>query len=263
MLSDDLKKFGLDENETKLYLTLLELGPSTVTEVTKKAAITRTLGYVILEKLGIFGLVTRASGAGKKMKYAAEHPRNFIQYVKNKKSQWERNLSQAENLLPDLMALYKVRQKPVLRYQQGVEGVMPMYEEALEAKGDVLSILDVESWQDPAFWDWAKKYNRERNRQKVRERILLLDSPAGREWIKNYRGSRTYTVYRWVQPEDVTFTAGFGGELHIYNNRVMFSLLKKPDIMGVTIESPILSTILKSMFELAWKSARPVQFRKR
>ena len=97
----------------------------------------------------------------------------------------------------------------------------------------------------------------------MRERILLLDSPAGREWIKNYRGSRTYTVYRWVQPEDVTFTAGFGGELHIYNNRVMFSLLKKPDIMGVTIESPILSTILKSMFELAWKSARPVQFRKR
>lgn len=260
-MEPDIQQLGLDETEAKVYLALLQLGPSTVTEITKKAGITRTLGYHVLEKLGVQGLVNRV-GEGKKLQYVVEHPRMLVQHVKNIRGSWERRLEHAEDILPDLLSLYKMSEKPVFRYQQGVTALKRMYEEALEAKSDIESILDVESWQTPEFWDWAKAYNRERNKRKVRERILLLDTPAAREWIKNYRGSRTHTVYRWVRGEQILPLKDFGGELHLYDNNLMFSLLKNPHIMGVTVESSILVRIVKTLFELAWQHAEPVYKKK-
>ena len=59
-----IKDLGLEENEAKVYQALLELGPSTVSQITKKAGITRTFGYQILQKLSIHGFVNRVSGEG-------------------------------------------------------------------------------------------------------------------------------------------------------------------------------------------------------
>lgn len=257
-----LKQFGLDESEAKVYVALLELGPSTVTDITNKAGVTRTHGYIILEKLGLYGLVTRTKDGGKKMKYLAEHPRSLVQYVKNNKNNWERRIEKAEALLPDLVALYKVHDKPVVRYQEGVRGVESMFEEALESTSEILAVTDVESWQDPAFWEWAKAYNRERNRRKVSERILLLDTPQGRAWIQNYRPTR-FTTYRWIAREQAKGLLEFGGELNIYGSRVLIGLPKKAQRFSAVIESNVLANILRSMFEIVWGVATPASLAKR
>ncbi len=259
-MQEVLKQFGFDEDESKIYLALLELGPSTVTEVTKKAGITRTLGYVVLEKLGLQGLVTRTKDGSKKMKYVAEHPRNFVQYVKNKKNSWERRIGKAESLLPDLLAVYKEKDKPVIRYQEGIKGITSLFEESLQSKTEILSVTDVESWQDPEFWQWAKSYNRERNKHKVKERILLLDTPEGRAWIKNYRPS-PYTIYRWVTREQAKGLLEFGGELNIYENKVVIALPKKSQRMIALIENNVLSNILRSMFNIVWEVASSVKYK--
>jgi len=255
-----LKEFGFNEDEAKIYVALLELGPSTVSEITKKAKITRTLGYVVLEKLGMWGLVSLARDNSKKMKYVAEHPRNFVQYIKNKKSAWEKRAEKAEGLLPELLSLYKVQDKPAIRYQEGVKGITALFEESLQSKTEILSVTDVESWQDPQFWDWAKNYNRQRNKLKIKERILLLDTPQGRAWIKNYRSS-PYTIYRWVTREQAKGLLEFGGELNIYENKVVVALPKKQQRMIALIESQVLANILKSMFEIVWSVARPVDYK--
>jgi sugar-specific transcriptional regulator TrmB len=262
MLTPELvRQLGLDENEAKIYLALLELGPASVTEITKAAGITRTLGYVVLEKLGIDGLVTRATGRGKKIRYSAEHPRAVIQFVKNKKNAWERRIEKAEGLLPDLLSLYKVDNKPIIRYQEGTEGLKTLFEESLESTTEILAVTDVESWQDKDLWDWAKGYNRQRNHRKVKERILLLDTPQGRAWVKNYRPS-PYTVYRWVTREQAKGLLEFGGELNVYENKVVIALPKKPHRLIAVVEGPVLANILRSMFEIVWGVARPVSSKK-
>jgi len=43
-MEDIINKLGLEKSEAAIYTALLELGPSTVTEITKKAGITRTRG---------------------------------------------------------------------------------------------------------------------------------------------------------------------------------------------------------------------------
>lgn len=247
-----IKNLGLSESEASIYQSLLELGPATVSEVTKKAGITRTLGYNILEKLSILGLCDRASSEGNKIKYVAKHPRQLIQYLKNNKNLWSKREKQAEKILPRLVSLYKFAEKPIVKYQERVEGLKAIYEETLNSKEEILSILDIEGWDVPEFRQWGKDYNWKRSQLKIKERVLMLDTKQGREWMKNYKGSFKYTNYRWITPEKLPGIKEFGGEINIYENKVVMALLKKPNLMGVMIESKALSNILKGLFKLAW-----------
>ena len=247
-----LTKSGLDETETKVYLALLQLGPSTVSEITKKAAITRTLGYHILQKLGVYGLVDESASAGARRVFTAEHPQRLLQFVKNKKNAWERKLKDMEDGLPELISMFKVAEKPTIRYQQGIEGVKRIFDETLESKTEILSILDAEGWAQTEFKSWGENYNRERGKRKIHEKFLLLDTPAGREWIKNYKGSFKYTEYRWIKREQLPGIEEFGGEINIYENKVVMAL-HKPTEMGVVIESRSLANLLKGLHALAWQ----------
>lgn len=252
-IEEIIVKAGLDETESKVYLALLQLGPSTVSEITKKAAITRTLGYHVLQKLGVYGLVDESASAGERRVFTAEHPQRLLQFVKNKKNAWERKLKDLEDGLPEIISLFKVAEKPTIRYQQGVAGVKSIFDETLNSKTEILSILDAEGWNTPEFKSWGENYNRERGKRKIHEKILLLDTPAGREWMKHYKGSFKYTEYKWIKREQLPGIEDFGGEINIYENRVVMAL-HKPVEMGVMIESKALANLLSGLHKLAWNS---------
>ncbi|MDP2951052.1 MAG: helix-turn-helix domain-containing protein, partial [bacterium] len=76
-----LTTVGLSDKQAVVYLALLELGPSTVSEVARKAGINRTTGYDILEMLVSFGLVSPL-GKGKVQKYVTENPEKIIGFAK-------------------------------------------------------------------------------------------------------------------------------------------------------------------------------------
>ncbi len=251
-------QLGLDATEAKVYNALLELGPSTVTEITKKARITRTLGYHVLEKLEWYGIVGRAGGEGKKMKYAITHPQSLLQFVRNKKESWEARERQAEHVLPQLVSLFHDAEKPIINYQHGVEGVMSAHEDLFEAKTEVLTISDVSVWRDSEFWDWAKDMQRKRQRRKVKERMLFLDSPPDREFIRQYMEHMPETQCRLIKPEKLKGLADLGGEIHVYDKKVLLAVVKKPNRMGMVIESSVFANIIRALFDLAWESAEPM-----
>ena len=119
-----------------------------------------------------------------------------------------------------------------------------------------MSILDIEGWNALELRPWGKKYNQERSRRKIHERILMLDTPACREWMKYYKGSFKYTHYRWIKSEQLPGIKEFGGEINIYEDKVVIALLKKPNLMGVMIKGQALANILKGLFELAWTQGK-------
>lgn len=260
MIANDLVKIGLDPTESKLYLALLELGPSKVSEITKKAGITRTLGYHVLQKLGWYGLVDQVPG--KRAVFAAQHPRRIVQYAEQKRNSWDKRIEAAEELLPDLVSLYRTAEKPSVRYQDGAEGIKAIFNETLESKTEILSIVDMEGWDKPAFRQWGKSYNRERSKRKIKERLLVLDIPVAREWMKSYQGSFKYTEIRWIKPEQLKGIEDFGGEMNIYENKMIMGV-HKPNAIGIAIESTALASILKALFEMAWDKAEPVKPRRR
>lgn len=258
-MDKNLEQLGLDKTESKIYLALLELGPSTVSEITKKASVTRTLGYHVLQKLGWYGLVDRVSGRGSKIIFSATHPRQLVQHLQNKKNTWEKKLKEAEKLLPELISLYKIAEKPTIRFQEGLVGIKNTYSETLESKTEIFSILDIEGWDIPELRQFGKDYNRERSRRRIKERFLILDTPQAREWMKFYKGSLKYTDYRWIRSDQLPGIAEFGGEINIYEDKVAMMLLKKPNRMGIMAQSSALANILKGLFELAWQAGTPAR----
>lgn len=256
-----LKNLGLEESESLVYEALLELGPATVSEVTSKAGITRTLGYHVLNKLALLGLVDRASGSGSKIKYSANHPRSLLQYVKNKKGQWDKREKEVEQLLPELISLYKIAEKPIVRYAPGTEGVKNACSEAMESTTEILSVEDIDLWDTSELSNFGKLWDKERSRLKIPERQLILDTPKARDWMKGYQGSYSITNYRWIKKEQLPGITQLSGNLNIFNNKVVITLLKKPNQMGIVIESVALVSVMRTLFELAWQMAVPAKRR--
>ena len=71
--SELLKYVGLDESESKVYLALLDLGPSNISAIAKKAKIHRPVLYKLLPTLEGRGIVSQVVKK-KRHLYAAESP---------------------------------------------------------------------------------------------------------------------------------------------------------------------------------------------
>lgn len=248
-----IKNLGLDENEARIYLALLELGPSLVTEISKKAGINRTTSYDVLERLCINGLATRSSGQGARKKYSVLSPHHLITFLDNNQKKLSRRKDKAKKILPRLEMLYKLTDKPTVKFFEGLEGIKSIHLESLQSKEEILTCMDIDEWDVPDLITWVKEYNKERARKKVYERILFLPTPVTKKYMAHYPATLKYTQYRWL-PKDYNFPI-FGGEINIFENKVMIAILKRPHRMGILITSEVLANILKAMFKMAWEAA--------
>lgn len=257
------EKLGLENTEAKIYLALLELGPATVSEITAKAGVTRTLGYHALQKLAWNNLVELSTAKAKVITYTAKHPRNVVRYLENKERQWKKRNEEATRLLPEMVSLYRMVEKPVINYREGVSGLMECWEEALSSKTEILSILDLEPFSQEKFRAYGKWWDKERSRRKIKERELILDTPSARDWMKYFRGSFKHTNCRYIDPAKLPGILEFGSSINIFENKTVLSLMKKPNFMGVIIESAALTNTLRALFELVWQAGVPAKRRKK
>jgi len=72
-IRETLKQIGLGHNESKVYLTLVKLGPSLAGKLAKEANIDRSACYDSLKALIKKGLVNYAIEANRR-KFAASNP---------------------------------------------------------------------------------------------------------------------------------------------------------------------------------------------
>ena len=260
-MMDLVKNLGLDENEAKIYLALVELGSANVTAVSKKADINRTTGYDVLERLAIKGLVGYSSTKGTKIKYRAEHPSTLVNYLERQQKTYQNKLNKLKRQLPELEFLFKAEKKPQIKFFEGIQGVKQIYSETLKSKEEILSVGDCEEWSSPDIAGWAREYNRKRAKLKIKERVLIPDAKKTVEWFKNYPTTTQYTKYR-ILPKDKVKNI-FNGEVNIYEDKVMIAILKKPHRLGVLITSKEFATILKAVFEMAWMAAGEYKSKKK
>src|SRR3989338_3406537 len=125
-----LKTIGLSEKEAQVYLGLLELGRGTVSSVTRRVGINRTSGYHLLDGLVSKGLIS-VSGKEPKQEYIAESPEKITDLLKKQLEKDEARLKSAEELVPQLKSLHNVTDRPRVRFYEGKEGLMQVYEDTL------------------------------------------------------------------------------------------------------------------------------------
>ena len=171
-----LEGIGFTRGEIKVYTALLELGPSTTGQIIKRAKVSRSKVYEMLDKLLAKGLVSFV--VKEKIKYfEAAHPNMILQYVKKKQKQ----LAEKERALKDILPQLEKRQKlPKFRQTatvyEGLKGIKTVYNEIITSlrKGDEYYAIAVEPtiYLQTKFAVFIKNYHLRRAEKGIKVKLI-------------------------------------------------------------------------------------------
>ena len=240
-LTFTLEKAGLNKRETALYLALLQMGPSSILSIARKADMKRPTAYLVIDDLVKKGLVAEVPKE-KKKKYIALSPERLADSLRERA-----NILQGA--LPELLAFYRGQSsKPSVQLFESKEGMLNVYREITHDK----NIKEILAYVDPA--SVPKEFNENWDlfielfsKRAVRGRELVTENSKDHFYIK--------AVNRLTNHETRYAPTGmkFFSDTVIYGNKVAIFSFKKGFALIIESEDAVQS--LKSLFELAWQNS--------
>ncbi|HEX9804079.1 MAG TPA: helix-turn-helix domain-containing protein, partial [Candidatus Dojkabacteria bacterium] len=128
-IEEFLASFGLTENETILYLTLLKSGPSSIMDLSRETGIKRSTAHNNVEDLIKKGLAIQTVHKERR-RVMAEDPEKLHMLMEQKKwelSSLEKNLPGVVNLINADFPQKKESQELEIKYYEGLSGVRSIY----------------------------------------------------------------------------------------------------------------------------------------
>ncbi len=130
-----LKKFGLNDKEISVYLSLIELGPSPVRLISAKSGVNRGTTYDILKSLISNGLVSYYNKQSHQF-FSAESPEKLLSALEDKEQNIKVLKKEIEQSLAELKeAFEKHGGKPAVKLFEGIKGLKSILEDVLETVG--------------------------------------------------------------------------------------------------------------------------------
>ena len=241
-----LKNSGFLDKEIAIYLTILEIGKGTVAEISRKAGINRSTGYVILDSLAGKNLVS-ISGKEPKQEYVALSPSNLVEYLNNQADNQKKLAQSAKEVLPELISLHNVGDRPRVHFYEGYAGLEHVNEDSLTSKGDIYSTTTYEEMHE-TLPKYFSTYYKRRAKKKIFIHTFVAETPLARKRKSNdiaeYRDTSLIPQDKFPVPTDI----------EIYNDKVMIASWKEK--LGIIIESHEIATTLRSVFKLALTEAK-------
>jgi sugar-specific transcriptional regulator TrmB len=248
-----LQDFGLSQKEAKVFLTMQEIGTNAVSVIAKKADLTRTTVYAVLESLHRKGLASFYEKSKVRF-YTAERPET-IQYMleeKNKKITDQRERFQ--DLLPHFLNVSKRGEvMPRVRYFEGIEGIKEIYDDTLKDGVDKLAYSSVPDIQNDDLKNYIQSYVQKRADKGMKVRAIFPDTPKSQGFCKH--DTKLLRESRLVPADKFPFRS----EINIYGKKMAIMSLQSTFLHGVIIESEAIVETERSIFELAWLGAREFQ----
>src|SRR3989338_10733692 len=129
-----LERIGLTKNDRKVYLTLVEIGTVTVSNLVKKTGLHRSYVYDILDKLIKQGLISFNIKNNKRY-FNAESPNRILQILKSKEQEIKESETEISKILPELAKRQEIAiEKQEARIFLGKEGIKSILEDILNTK---------------------------------------------------------------------------------------------------------------------------------
>lgn len=240
-----LSDIGLLPSEVSVYLSALELGPSSIQNIAKKAGISRTATYEAVEMLQNRGLIS-SSSSGKHSLFSAEDPERIVSYMQSEQQRFQALMTDVGRSV-ESMRLISGGIRPTVRVFEGEEALRAYYDHVAQVKprdfseitnvDDVYQFLDANTIQaNRNTYDWSsvKSY-----------RILYRGEP------RNPR--------KGVEPRKLADKWGeFHGNISIYDNYVtLMTFVGK--LVVVIVESSTMKSTMQMLFEIAWDASKTSQ----
>lgn len=234
----ELKEFGFNDVEAKIYVTLLKNGKSTVSDIAKNSGLKRPTIYQYIDGLAARSLI-RKTFKGKRLLYYPEDPKKFLTLADNLKKK-------AEKVFPELQGLFmKSSVRPVIRFYEGKESIRSIYREVTSTPKVVWSLFSAERY----FQTFTEKDGNEfldtifKNGGELRD--MVLRTPSGIEYVKKGWGGKVATSK--LLPADFDFSV----DMLVVGDKLIF--ISFEDMIAVIIENKEIADQQMQFLRFIWK----------
>lgn len=247
----ELMDLGLSEKEAAVYLSSIQLGPSPVQKISRKAKVNRATTYVIIDSLTEMGLMSKYE-EGKKTFFVAERPKRLIGYFKEKERNLREKLEKINQIVPELDSLYNdFSDKPKVKYYEGVEGLKAVYNDFSEGQkeGDLIyTFLPLDEFEKSVLNKKLSNARRKRVNKRVSMKVIYT-SKKGRSLDYENEGKGNLIETSFVEYENYPFEGG----MNVYRDKI-FMIDYKGKLGGIVIENATLASMMRQVFLISWNS---------
>ncbi len=240
-IEDVLVNFGLTQNETKVYLALLELGSTTTGALIARTGLHVPRVYDSLRGLIHKGLVSFVI-KNKKKCFDAADPEHMLELLKDK----EREMNEA---LPELrkmkrIAGLKFEAATIFKGKKGLRTVLDSILSELKGGGEYLDFGVGGGFRQVMgiYWD---RWQEMKKKLKVHSRVLFDEKLRGSQLVKDYIGGYKFVPSKYFCPSD-TF---------IYNDKIVIFIWTADPPTAVVIRDPSSAGGYKNIFKWMWSMA--------
>ena len=249
ILSLELRKLGLTEKETDVYLAVLELGPLSASSISDIVKISRTTVYEILKSLQKKGLILELGPKGKR-NFAAESPDKLLRIIKIQKREIEEKERELIRIIAALRAKYYLKTKKEIKTYSKKQGEKILLEDLLATPSKKIYVLSTS-------FSFKQQRKLEENYKKIKKRLgeievkeILSPYIASRNAADKLkiRKSKFNFIQRKFFPDLINYFTGtliISDKIFFFDNKDSFC-----------IEQENIVNLFKSLFEIIWDFAK-------
>jgi len=246
---EPLLSFGLSSREAKIYISLVETGPSSVAALSRHSGVNRSTVYVVLRALEKKGLAKITDDRKIRM-FMATSPDVLLIKTREITEKQLKIRSEIEYLVPKLRAAYKdTFSKPTIRIYEGKEGLWETYFDVFSSDVKEFRVYEDLSNILKVFPDFIQHDSIQRLTRGI---DLYSIAPARKEIIDLCLSGVTINHEELVFIPQENFKSPV--DITIYGDKVAFASSR--DLFGIIIEHAEIAEALKSSFDLAIAEAK-------
>jgi HTH-type transcriptional regulator, sugar sensing transcriptional regulator len=238
---EELKDFGLSENEITTYVALLKAGNVSANRISKITGMKRSTTYDNLNLLINKGIVSTVMKSGVNY-YESADPNKIIRLMDDKRLK-------ISKIVPKLISLKEsAKEKTGVTFFEGKKGVITILNDILDEKKELLFYgsrkVALIAWQD-----YPDNFIKKRADSKISLKAVLADEDRG---DPAYKDKKIYDLskLKFLKELDKIKTNVF-----IYSDKVAF-MTSGENIIGTIIKNKEIVEQQKKIFQILWKQAK-------
>jgi sugar-specific transcriptional regulator TrmB len=251
-----LQYAGLTPAQSETLSFLLQKGVCKAITVSKAINRPRAAVYRLLDDLLAMQLIEKIERPGTIALFRAVHPAKLEERFEEQEKIAKRKRKQFADALPDFISTYNLAShKPGVKFLEGEAGLWKILDDTLTTKDTIYTFADAEAVHR-YMEDINREYVKKRDKLGIKKKLVFVDSPFARDYLKNY--FTNITDARFVEYQ----LHPFSSLMQIYDGKVAYISLSEHGIISLLITDPNIYQMNKSLFEFVWAHAKKIELNK-
>jgi predicted DNA-binding transcriptional regulator len=245
-LEEAVSLVGLNRQEAKIYITLLQRGECFISEIARYSGIKRATVYQYIHSLATKDVI-RKTVKGKRILYFPEDPKKLIGIFRQRETE-------IKKIFPELEKMYvSSSSKPAVSFYEGKEGLRSVYREMTKTSQTLWSMFSAERYFEVFSEKDSKEFVQNVYENGGRLCDLVQNSKIGAQYVKEKWGGEI--AISKLLPADFDFSV----DLLISGNKI--AMISFEHLIAVVIDNSGIAQLQKSLLKFIWKGLSKVTLR--